>query len=50
MHALNLLQLNYMFCPSFEPFILVRLQPTMRPPSLMPIFAGNAYLYSSCMF
>jgi len=39
-----------MFCSSFGPFILVGLQQTMRLPSLMPIFAGNAYLYSSCMF
>jgi len=41
---------NYMFFPSFGPLILVGLQQTMKLPSLMPIFAGNAYLYSSCMF
>jgi len=39
-----------MFCLSFGPFILVRLQQVMRLPSLMPIFAGNACLYSSCTF
>jgi len=39
-----------MFCSSFGPFILVELQQAMRLPSSTPVFAGNAYLYSSCMF
>jgi len=51
MHAFNLLQTNllYMFCSSFESFILVGFQQTMGLPYLTPIFAGNS-LYSSCMF
>jgi len=45
----NLLQtkLLYMFFSSFEPFILVGLQRTVGLPYLMPIFAGNASLYST---
>jgi len=39
-----------MFCSSFEPYILVGLQQNMGLPSLMPIFAGNASSYSSCLF
>jgi len=39
-----------MFCSFFELFILVGLQQAMGLPSLMPIFAGNICLYSSCMF
>jgi len=50
MHVLNLLQTKQMFCLGFGPFILVGLQQTMGLPSLMPIFAGNASLYSGCMF
>jgi len=40
---------NYMICSCFEPFISVGFQQTMGPQSLMPIFAGNASLYNSCM-
>jgi len=40
----------YMFCSCFELFILVGLQEIMGLPSLMPIFPGNVFLYSSCMF
>jgi len=40
----------YTFCSCFELFILVGLQQTVGLPSLMPIFAGYAFLYSSCMF
>jgi len=40
----------YMFCSCFEPVILVGFQQTMGLPPLMPIFTGNAFLYSSCMF
>jgi len=34
----------------FELFVLVGLQKTMGLSSLMPIFAGNASLHSSCVF
>jgi len=51
-YAFNLLQtkLLYVFCSSVEPFILVGLQQTMELPYLLPIFASNASLCSSCMF
>jgi len=51
-YAFNLLQtkLLYVFCLFVVPFILVGLQQTMELPYLMPIFAGNTPLYSSCMF
>jgi len=39
----------YMFCSCFELFILVVLQQAMGLPSLLPIFAGNASLYSDCI-
>jgi len=39
-----------MLCSCFELFILVGLQQTIGLPSLMPLFAGNASLYSSFMF
>jgi len=39
----------YMFCSCFELFISVGLQQIMGPPSLIPIFVGNASLYSSCI-
>jgi len=41
---------NHMFCSCFELFILVGLQQTMGLTSLMPIFAGSASFYNSCMF
>jgi len=52
MHAFSLLQtrLLYMFCLFCEPFILVELHQMMGPSYLIPIFADNAFLYSSCMF
>jgi len=47
MHAFNFASNQTIY---FELFILVRLQQTMGPPSLMPIFAGSASFHSSCMF
>jgi len=38
-----------MFCSCFELFISVGLQQTAGLPSLMPIFADDASLYSSCI-
>jgi len=38
-----------MFCSYFELFILVGLQQTVGLLSLIPIFVGNASLYSSCI-
>jgi len=39
----------HMFCSCFELCISVGLQQAMGLPSLMPIFVGNASLYSSCI-
>jgi len=40
---------NYMFCSCRELFISVGFQQAMGLASLVPIFADNASLYSSCM-
>jgi len=45
MHVVNLLQtkLGYMFCSCFELFIVSGASTNHGLPSLMPIFAGNAF-------
>jgi len=51
MHVVNLLQtkLGYMFCSRFELFIVSGASTNHGLPSLMPIFAGNAFFHSSCI-